>query len=128
MAVRSSEEERNVVREISGENSDEELCLLGEVENRVFKVEDISLSFGKIAALNRVSLNFNSSEIMALIGPNGAGKTSLLNVINGLYKPGGGAVYFEGRDISRMPPHLRVKFRTRPNIPGDPTIFEHDRA
>src|SRR5262249_12898280 len=48
-------------------------------------------------------------EIVGLIGPNGAGKTTLFNLITGVYRPNSGAIVFEGRDITRLAPHLRCK-------------------
>lgn len=69
------------------------------------EVEEVSLRFGGIVALEGVSLDVKMGEIHALVGPNGAGKTSLLNCINGLYRPNGGRIRFEGRDITGLPPH-----------------------
>ncbi|MCZ6553104.1 MAG: ABC transporter ATP-binding protein [SAR324 cluster bacterium] len=71
----------------------------------LLQVEDISLSFGGLKALDRVSLEIREGEILAIIGPNGAGKTSLLNVINGVYHPQQGRVLFEGQDRTRFRPH-----------------------
>src|SRR5205823_3481297 len=55
-------------------------------------------------ALNRVSLDVRSGEILAIIGPNGAGKTTLLNVISGFYHPYEGRIRFAGRDRTRLAP------------------------
>ena len=71
-------------------------------------VAKISLSFGGIKALDGVEFQVNESEIYAVIGPNGAGKTSLINSINGFYTPQQGAIFFEGRDISHVPPYKRA--------------------
>ena len=68
-------------------------------------VEDISLSFGGLQALNGVSTGVKKGEIFSIIGPNGAGKTCLLNCINRFYHPEDGSVLFEGKDISRLKPH-----------------------
>lgn len=62
-------------------------------------VEDVSLRFGGIQALNGVSLSVEAGQVVGIIGPNGAGKTSLLNCINSFYKPTSGAITFEGRDV-----------------------------
>ncbi len=51
-----------------------------------------------------VSVDVRENEILAIIGPNGAGKTSLLNCINGFYKPQKGSIYFDGEDITRIRP------------------------
>jgi branched-chain amino acid transport system ATP-binding protein len=69
------------------------------------EVEEISLQFGAVAALDRVGLSVEPGEICAIIGPNGAGKTSLLNCISRIYRPTHGRVTFEGRDITRIPRH-----------------------
>ena len=68
-------------------------------------VEEISLHFGAVAALDRVGLSVEPGEICAIIGPNGAGKTSLLNCISRIYRPSRGRVTFEGQDITRIPRH-----------------------
>ena len=83
------------------------------------RLEDISLSFGGLAALSDLSLEIRQGEILAIIGPNGAGKTCLLNCINGFYRPHQGAISFEGREITRLPPHRIAKLgiaRTFQNI------------
>ncbi|MCY4061097.1 MAG: ABC transporter ATP-binding protein [Chloroflexi bacterium] len=82
-------------------------------------VDNITLSFGGIQALQNVQFEINAGEIFAVIGPNGAGKTSLINSINGFYTPQQGRILFEGADISRLPPHDRAKLgisRTFQNI------------
>jgi branched-chain amino acid transport system ATP-binding protein len=68
-------------------------------------VQDVSLSFGGIQALTGISLELQEGKILALIGPNGAGKTSMLNCINGFYRPDKGQIIFEGHDLTRLPPH-----------------------
>ena len=73
----------------------------------VLKAEDINLSFGNIVALIEVNFEIRDVEILAVIGPNGAGKTSLLNCINGFYRPQSGRIYLQGRNITRMSAHKR---------------------
>jgi branched-chain amino acid transport system ATP-binding protein len=68
-------------------------------------VEDISLSFGGVRALQGVSFDVREHEIRAIIGPNGAGKSSMLNVINGVYHPQQGTVTFRGRKRHDVDPH-----------------------
>ena len=60
-------------------------------------VNDVSLSFGGIKALQNVDFKVEAGDIFAVIGPNGAGKTSLINSINGFYAPQNGTILFEGR-------------------------------
>jgi branched-chain amino acid transport system ATP-binding protein len=52
-----------------------------------FELKNISLAFGGVKALTEVSFDVKKGEVFAIIGPNGAGKSSMLNVINGFYKP-----------------------------------------
>ena len=68
-------------------------------------LDDISMYFGGLAALNEVSFQVHSGEIAGLIGPNGAGKTTLFNVITGFLKPSAGNIRFEDAAISALPPH-----------------------
>ena len=63
----------------------------------LLSVEGVSLSFGAVQALIDVSVDVYNGEILAIIGPNGAGKTSLLNVINGVYRPQQGRLSFMGK-------------------------------
>ncbi len=82
-------------------------------------VDNISLSFGGIKALQSVEFKISTGEIFAVIGPNGAGKTSLINSINGFYTPQRGRILLEGLDITHMPPYQRAKLgisRTFQNI------------
>jgi len=83
------------------------------------KIENLSLSFGGVRALSEVSVDIRENEILAIIGPNGAGKTCLLNCINGFYKPQGGKILYEGRDITRIRPDKAAQLglaRTFQNI------------
>lgn len=69
------------------------------------EVTGLNLAFGGLRALVDVNLHVDAGELVAIIGPNGAGKTSLINCINGFYRPQGGAILLEGRNITRLPPH-----------------------
>ena len=75
----------------------------------IVEIENITVKFGGIRAVDEVSISVKKGDMLGIIGPNGAGKTSLLNVISGFYKPVAGKVYFKGRDITKLPPHERVK-------------------
>ena len=71
----------------------------------ILEVKGISLSFGGIQALSNISFDVRRKEIRAIIGPNGAGKSSMLNCINGAYKPQEGQIIFEGAVLSDVNPH-----------------------
>ncbi len=75
---------------------------IGEV---ILKMENISLAFGGVKALNNISFDVREHEIRAIIGPNGAGKSSLLNVINGVYHPNEGTVTYKGNTRRQIRPH-----------------------
>jgi branched-chain amino acid transport system ATP-binding protein len=70
----------------------------------ILQALNVSLSFGAVQALIDVSINVYRGEILAIIGPNGAGKTSLLNVINGVYRPQHGCIIYLGAE---RPRHIR---------------------
>lgn len=63
-------------------------------------VRGIGVSFSGVIALNDVSLGVSRGEVLGLIGPNGAGKTTLFDVVSGLRAPNGGAIYFDGNDVT----------------------------
>jgi len=71
-------------------------------------LEDIHMSFGKVAALAGVSLQIRKGEIHSVIGPNGAGKTVMMNCINGLYRPQQGNIYYKGQQINSLKPYQRA--------------------
>lgn len=71
--------------------------------------EDISISFGGLKAVEKVSLEVREGEILSLIGPNGAGKTTFFNLVSGFLKPSCGTVRFTGTDITGMSPHEIAK-------------------
>lgn len=75
----------------------------------LLEVHDLTVRFGGVVALDRVSFDVNAGEVVALIGPNGAGKTTLFNVITRVYRPSSGSVHIDGQPASRMPPHHVVR-------------------
>ena len=71
-------------------------------------VQHVSLAFGGVKALNEVSFSVRPGSITSLIGPNGAGKTSVFNTLSGFYKPAGGTMHFDGRDLASLSPPQRA--------------------
>jgi branched-chain amino acid transport system ATP-binding protein len=69
------------------------------------EVRDVFKSFGGIQALNGVSFKMAGNQVIGLIGPNGAGKTTLTNVLDGVYRPTTGQVWFNGERIDGLPPY-----------------------
>jgi branched-chain amino acid transport system ATP-binding protein len=70
-----------------------------------FQVDQVSLHFGGVRAVDAVSFDVNQGEIFTIIGPNGAGKTSIFNLISRIYKPTSGRLVFEGKDFTAVPAH-----------------------
>ena len=75
----------------------------------LLRTESVSKTFRGVAALSGASLQVTAGEILGIIGPNGAGKTTLFNVIAGVFRPTSGRVFFQGRDITSLPPHRRLR-------------------
>jgi branched-chain amino acid transport system ATP-binding protein len=75
----------------------------------VLRVEDVHTFYGSIEALKGISLDVREGEIVTLIGANGAGKSTTLRSINGLNHPRKGKIFFQGTDVTSMPPHQIVK-------------------
>jgi branched-chain amino acid transport system ATP-binding protein len=71
----------------------------------MLRIENVSKRFGGLAALRNVTLEIRQGELSGLIGPNGAGKTTLFNVVSGFLRPTEGRIFFDGRDITGLPPH-----------------------
>src|ERR1035437_6391628 len=71
----------------------------------ILDVKNISLRFGGVKALTDISFNVREHEVRAIIGPNGAGKSSMLNCVNGVYRPQEGAITFRGQTFSHMDSH-----------------------
>ncbi|MBM10129.1 MAG: ABC transporter ATP-binding protein [Magnetovibrio sp.] len=87
--------------------------------NTILNVENVSLSFGGVKALDSVSFDVLEGEVRAIIGPNGAGKSSMLNCINGFYKPTECTIAFKGESHHQMETHQAASMgiaRTFQNI------------
>jgi branched-chain amino acid transport system ATP-binding protein len=94
-------------------------------------VQDISVRFGGVVALDRLSFSVDESQMCALIGPNGAGKTTLFNVISRLYIPTEGSITFNGEDLLAAPAHRIAKLgiaRTFQNVALFPGLSVRDNV
>ena len=90
----------------------------------LFAAEEIAINFGGIKAVDGVTFNVEKGEVFTIIGPNGAGKTTIFNLMSRIYDPTEGRLVFEGREITRVPPHRIAALgiaRTFQNI----ELFEH---
>ena len=90
----------------------------------LLSASDISVRFGGVLAVNKVSFDVKRGEVFTLIGPNGAGKTTVFNLISRIYTPTTGSLTFDGHTLSTVPPHEVASLgiaRTFQNI----ELFEH---
>ena len=79
------------------------------MSRNVLHVENVTMQFGGVVAVNNLSMDINEGEIVALIGPNGAGKTTAFNCITGVYEPTNGRVDFMGKTIAENYPAGKMK-------------------
>ena len=91
------------------------------MKENVLKVENVTMQFGGVVAVDNLNLEVNQGEIVALIGPNGAGKTTAFNVITGVYQPTNGAVWFQGEKIVENHPQGKMKQQYKGEHAGDYT-------
>jgi len=90
----------------------------------LLSVRDLTVRFGGVVAVNKVSFEVARGEVFTMIGPNGAGKTTVFNLISRIYDPSAGEIWFDGQRISDLPPHRIAELgiaRTFQNI----ELFEH---
>jgi branched-chain amino acid transport system ATP-binding protein len=96
----------------------------------MLRVKGLSMSFGAIQALNKVDIEIAQGRIHGIIGPNGSGKTTLFNCVTGLLKPGTGAVWLDGEEITGNRPDviarkgIRRTFQAGKLVPGM-TVLEN---
>ncbi|MDQ7781243.1 MAG: ABC transporter ATP-binding protein [Desulfomonilaceae bacterium] len=96
----------------------------------LLKVEGLSKAFGRVVTADGLNFEIHAGQITSIIGPNGAGKSTLINILSGTLAADAGRVFLEGRDITRLPTHRRVRlglcrsFQVV-NVFPDLTVFEN---
>src|SRR5437667_12058843 len=75
----------------------------------LLEVRDLTVRFGGVVALDRVTFTVDAGRMVAVIGPNGAGKTTLFNIITRVYRPASGAVLVDGKPVQAMAPHQLIR-------------------
>jgi len=94
------------------------------------EINDLTTRVSGYTILDKLNLSVEQGELRVLLGPNGAGKTTLIDMITGRYKPASGKIYFEGRDITGMPPDrifnagISRKFQV-PNMYETLSVFDN---
>ena len=78
-------------------------------QKNVLRLENVTMQFGGVVAVDSLSMEVNEGEIVALIGPNGAGKTTAFNTITGVYEPTNGVISFLGEPVVRNHPQGKMK-------------------
>ena len=91
---------------------------MSETKN-VLRVENVTMQFGGVVAVDDLSMEVDEGEIVALIGPNGAGKTTAFNVITGVYAPTNGQVLFNGKKVVENHPHGKMRRQYKGKHLGD---------
>jgi branched-chain amino acid transport system ATP-binding protein len=74
----------------------------------LLRIENVTKRFGGLVAVDDVTAEIAHGEMMAIVGPNGAGKTTLFNLINGVFYPDEGKIWFEDVDVTRYPAYRRA--------------------
>ncbi|MFT5643391.1 MAG: branched-chain amino acid transport system ATP-binding protein [Janthinobacterium sp.] len=75
----------------------------------MLKLDNVTVRFGGLTAVNNVSLAVDTKDVLGLVGANGAGKTTLFNVISGLVQPTSGKIEFDDKDVLSAPMHQRAR-------------------
>ena len=75
----------------------------------MLQLDNVTVRFGGLTAVNKVSLSLGTGDVIGLVGANGAGKTTLFNAISGLVQPTSGKIMFDGKDMLRAPMYQRAR-------------------
>jgi branched-chain amino acid transport system ATP-binding protein len=104
----------------------------GAASSPLLRTEGLTVRFGGLTALNRVSIAVAPGEVRAIIGPNGAGKSTLFNCLTGVLRPTEGRIVLDGQDVTGLPPHalshkgIARSYQITNILPGA-TVFENVR-
>src|SRR2546430_17200554 len=96
----------------------------------LLEVRDLTVRFGGVVALDRVTFTVDAGRMVAVIGPNGAGKTTLFNIITRVYRPASGAVLVRGQAVPAVGPAPLIRHGVAPpvhnpaRLPADDEIEE----
>jgi len=77
-------------------------------KRNIIETKGVTIQFNGLVAVNGVDFSMREGEAVGIIGSNGAGKTTFFNLLTGMFPPTSGAVFYDGKDITRVPPHKRV--------------------
>ena len=94
----------------------------------VLETAGLMKSFGGVQVIDDLSVKLNDGEALGIVGPNGAGKTTLFNLITGVYRPDGGRVTFQDKDITHMPQAGPMPRRHRADVPDPQAVLRHERV
>jgi branched-chain amino acid transport system ATP-binding protein len=99
-----------------------------EKSERILELNNVTMQFGGVKALDGVNFHVNKGEICALIGPNGAGKTTVFNVVTGVYTPTSGEILFNSKSIVGMKRNHITRTGIARTFQNCSTFRRYDRA
>jgi lipopolysaccharide export system ATP-binding protein len=91
---------------------------------KLFEARELVKHYSRRAVVDHVSFDVQPGEAVGMLGPNGAGKTTAFRMCIGLIRPTGGSVFFQGRDVTRLPMHRRARLGMS-YLAQDPSLFQH---
>ncbi|MBI5484587.1 MAG: ATP-binding cassette domain-containing protein, partial [Deltaproteobacteria bacterium] len=77
-------------------------------KSNIIETKGVTIKFNELVAVNNVDFSMKEGEAVGIIGPNGAGKTTFFNLLTGMFPPNCGTIFYDGKDVTGIPPHRRV--------------------